>query len=229
MINNIINKLVGIDCEANNLVKFIKSIDIPPNNKILDVGCGFGKKIELLKSHGLNVIGIDVNPIIVRINTESGIKCITVDAFNDTTDMFDVILMSHIIEHFLPDELLKFMDNYLNRLNVGGYLIIATPLFSPYFYEDFDHVKPYHPAGISSVFGNNNSQVQYYSQNKIELVNIWFRKGPFKLIFVSGLYVKKTIRVSIIINTLLALLFRLSFGFVGRTDGWMGLYKKVSL
>ncbi len=149
--------------------------------------------------------------------------------FNKTNDLYDVLLMSHIIEHFNPEDLLKFMDNYLERLKKGGYLIIATPLFTHYFYIDFDHVKPYYPTGINMVFGNNDDQVQYYSNNKLELVDIWFRRGPFRLFFYRGIYLKSYNQLPVILEMLLTLLFRMSFGLIGRTTGWMGLYKKTTL
>jgi predicted SAM-dependent methyltransferase len=60
--------------------------------------------------------------------------------------------MSHVIEHFSPKDLIPFLDDYLDRLKVGGRLVIAIPLLTPYFYDDFDHVKPYHPMGILMVF-----------------------------------------------------------------------------
>ena len=55
--------------------------------------------------------------------------------------------MSHVIEHFAPSDLLVFMDGYIDLLRPGGHLIIATPLMSPYFYDDFDHIKPLSTSG----------------------------------------------------------------------------------
>jgi len=225
----IANKIQDISNEDTELIKIFHSLKLSKNDKILDIGCGFGTKIKLLRTHGLNAIGVDVNQSIISSNLESGIDCLLVDEFNLTNDLYDVLLMAHIIEHFKPDDLVKFMDNYLDRLKTGGYLVIATPLLSPYFYEDFDHVKPYHPTGVEMVFGNNDSQVQYYSKNKLKLMNILYRKGPFKIIHYSGLYVRNNYsRLLIAINVILAFLYRISFGLIGRTDGWVGLYKKVS-
>lgn len=228
ILKKIINSIQDIRNEEKNLLKFISFLKLSPEQKILDIGCGYGRNLKLLYSHRFNVLGVDVNQDIVKANLDAGLKCMTVQEFEKTNNMYDVLLMSHIIEHFQSNELIKFIDTYLDRLKVGGYLIIATPLYSPYFYEDFDHVKPYHPTGINMVFGNNSAQVQYYSKNKIELLDIWFRKGPFKLNFSPGLYVRKYSRIPMIINLMFAILFRLSFGLIARTDGWMGFYRKVS-
>jgi len=78
------------------------------------------------------------------------------------------------------------------------------------------------------VFGGKNDQVQYYSRNKIELIDIWFRRGPFTIKYFPGFYVSKDYsRFPVILNYLLALFFKMSFGVLGRTNGWMGLYRKV--
>ena len=221
-----IDEITSIRNEENNLSKFMRSLDLPPDHKILDVGCGVGAKLELLQSQGFRVTGVDINQAMVAANVAKGLPCLSVDAFNATADCYDVLLMSHVVEHFQPDVLLKFMNNYLDRLKTGGYLIITTPLASSSFFEDFDHVRPYHPNGIKMVFGDNGAQVQYYGQHKIELFDIWFRRGPFKLYFARGLYFKKYSSLPVKLNILSAILFRLSLGVIGRTDGWMGLYKK---
>ena len=223
-----ISSLAEIRNEENNLLKFMRSLNLSPGHKILDIGCGFGAKLELLRSHGYNVIGVDANQEVIMMNLQSGMNCMSVNDFHQTKDMYDVLLMSHIIEHFQPDALLMFMDSYLDRLRTGGHLIITTPLSSPYFFEDFDHVKPYHPTGINMVFCNKQSQVQYYSRNNLEIIDLWFRRGPFKLIFRRSLFVNKNQRVPIVFNSFLAIVFRFSFGVFGRTDGWMGLYKKTT-
>ena len=49
--------------------------------------------------------------------------------------------------------LLKYAE-----LEIGGQLIVATPLMSDSFYEDFDHIKPYSASSILSVFGGSNTQ-----------------------------------------------------------------------
>lgn len=226
IIKQIRTSITTIRNEEKRLLKFISFLDLKPGQKILDIGCGYGRYLTLLGLNGFEVVGIDLNKDIVDANVKAGLKCIHESEFNKTHDLYDVLLMSHVIEHFNPESLLKFMDTYLNRLKKGGYLIIATPLFTPYFYIDFDHVKPYYPTGINMVLGNKNDQVQYYSKNKIELVDIWFRRGPFRLFFFRSLYVKSFNKIPFILDMLLILLFRLTFGLMGRTTGWMGLYKK---
>lgn len=222
----IIRAALSDDSETKALARFVRKCGLSPQQKTLDVGCGYGRNLVLMRDLGIDVQGVEANREIVRANRDAGLPCLTVEEFENSTEQYDLILMSHIIEHFQPDDLLKFVDTYLDRLNLGGYLIVLTPLYSKYFYKDFDHIKPYHPTGFSMVFGTGNAQVQYYSRNKLELVDIWFRKGPFKRIYARDLYLSKSAPFSTFINILLAILFKASFGLFGQLDGWMGKYKK---
>src|SRR6266513_3193273 len=129
--------------------------------RVLDVGCGYGRLLALLQAAGLEPTGVDLNPEIVAANRKAGLSCISTDEFESSNDRYDVMLMAHVIEHFDPAGLLRFMDRYLDRLIPGGRLVIATPLMSDYFYDDFDHIRPYQPSGIQMVFGEGTPQVQY--------------------------------------------------------------------
>lgn len=212
--------------EERTIVKFVKSLNLRSNYKILDVGCGYGRILKLLKENNIYATGIDINKNIVEHNINSGLNCMNLNDFNNSDDLYDLIIMSHIIEHFQPSDLLEFMESYLDRLKLGGSLIIATPLESPIFYCDFDHVKPYYPWGIERVFGDRTTQLQYHSRNKLELINIWFRKGPFKLLKNKTLYMDKERSLVAFINRILNSFFVLSFGIIGLKNGWVGLYKK---
>lgn len=196
--------------------------------RVLDVGCGYGKKLIALEQAGYDVLGVDVNPKIVEANQKQGLTCITVESFLQQQEQFDIILMSHIIEHFNPSDLKDFMDGYLDRLKVGGYLIIATPLLTENFYNDFDHIKPYSPSAIMMVFGKTDSQVQYYSRNQLTLTDIKFRRRHYRFTFVRGKYVRsittKFYQVAEFISTMLCLM---SFGWFGKKDGWVGVFRKI--
>jgi SAM-dependent methyltransferase len=237
--NNIFNKIktkfystLNYDYELSKLIDLFDKYSPQEKKqyKVLDVGCGYGKKLKALHEEGYNVLGIDANPKLVQANRANGLKCLTLEEFSQNSEQFDLILMSHLIEHFNPDDLKNFIDSYLDKLKIGGYLIIATPLITSYFYDDFDHIKPYSPHGIMMVFGDNyySDQVQYYSRNKLELQDIWFRKRHYRTQFFKGKYIKdKSTFFLQLIDFCSILLFRSSLGIVGKTDGWIGIFQKV--
>jgi len=196
--------------------------------RVLDVGCGYGRKMMGITSAGYEVLGVDVNPQLVEANKKQGLDCITVENFSQNTDQFDIILMSHIIEHFHPSDLKDFMDAYLDKLKLGGYLIIATPLLTKSFYDDFDHIKPYSPLAIIMVFGKAATQVQYYSRNKLSLTDLKFRRRQYRLTFGRGKYVRSwTTKFYQVVDFVSTLLCLTSGGWLGIKDGWVGIFRKI--
>jgi SAM-dependent methyltransferase len=225
--HKIINKLHELQTEERTLAHFLAKVPRHAGMRILDVGCGYGRNIKFLSRLGYNIVGVEANREIVKANKENGLTCLSVEEFEKSAERYDGILMFHVIEHFHPDDLLPFLDHYLERLKPGGFLIIMTPLQSPYFYDDFDHIKPYSPVGIHMVFGGDNAQVQYYAKNKIELMDIWFRRSPLRIPYYKGRFLGGQYHIRLM-NVIFMLLFRATFHLLGRCDGWMGLYRKKS-
>ena len=85
---------------------------------ILDVGCGYGRKASALNAAGFNnVLGVDTNETLIGVAKKSGVKCVHYNEL-DRSKKYDVILMSHIIEHFETGDLVPFIDSYLDVLKV---------------------------------------------------------------------------------------------------------------
>jgi SAM-dependent methyltransferase len=216
-----------LDGEADQILRLLKSAGVNPDSRVLDVGCGFGRYLKLLTASGLNMAGVEINPDIAAANRKAGLVCWTAEEFKLSTDQFDAILMSHVIEHFSPVDLLAFMDGYLDRLKPGGKLIVATPLMSDYFYDDFDHIRPYQPTGILMVFGERAAQVQYYARNRLALCDIWFRRTPLHLSHSRLRYVRSPWRFALFaLDFIAALAFLVSLRMIGETNGWVGVFEK---
>jgi len=215
------------DGESDKLLSLMQAAGAAAGARILDVGCGFGRNMRSLVAAGLIVTGVEVNPDIVAANRSDGLDCLSVDEFERTTGKYDVILMAHVIEHFAPADLLVFMDGYLDRLRPGGRLVIATPLMSNYFYDDFDHVKPYQPAGILMVFGSN-AQVQYYSRNKLALRDLIYRRSPLRISHARSRFIRSPWRFALMASDVVSgAAFLASRRLIGKTDGWIGVFEKL--
>lgn len=201
------------------------------NASILDVGCGYGDKIKALNSLGFeNVTGVELNPVLVDSAKQAGHKVLSVDEFNmeEASEKYDVLLMSHIIEHFQYSDLIDFMESYLGCLKPGGILVIATPVMNPDFYDDFDHVKPYTHTGILSIFGGKATQVQYHSSYVIELIDLTYLRLAHQLKYYRTIQMRTGLyRIPRIINQLLHLVYRLSFRMIGHPKAWIGLFRKA--
>ena len=215
------------DGESATLLALMQDVRVTVGNHILDVGCGYGRNLRPLVAAGLSATGVEINPDIVAANRRDGLDCLSVDEFRQSTNNYDAILMAHVIEHFAPADLLVFMDGYLDRLRPGGRLVIATPLMSHYFYDDFDHVKPYQPAGIQMVFGKG-AQVQYYSRNKLELLDLRYRRSPLRLSHARSRFIRSPLRFVLMATDLVSgAAYWVSGGLIGRVDGWIGVFEKV--
>jgi SAM-dependent methyltransferase len=228
-IQSIVAWVMSCDGETDKLLAMLRR-HCDQNSRILDVGCGYGRNLRALRDAGFsNITGVEKNQKIVEFVRQDGYICFGLEDFAQSSESFDVILMSHVIEHFSPEDLLIFMDAYLDRLVPKGRLLIATPLLGDCFYDDFDHVKPYLPTGILHVFGQSAAQVQFYSRNRLELCDLWFRRGYHKFVNYRSAYLKTPMTLPLqVLNLLSALFFRASFGRVGKVDGWIGIFKKFN-
>ncbi|MBI3529707.1 MAG: class I SAM-dependent methyltransferase [Betaproteobacteria bacterium] len=216
-----------LDGEARHIIRLLRTTGTDAGVRVLDVGCGYGRMLRLMISSGWDAAGVEINPEIVEANRKAGLRCWTAEEFKQSTEQFDVILMAHVIEHFSPADLLAFMDSYLDRLKPGGRLIVATPLMSDYFYDDFDHVKPYQPTGILMVFGDGAAQVQYYARNRLALRDIWFRRSPLRISHSRSRYVRSPWRFALIaLDFIAAVAYLVSARSIGKTNGWVGVFEK---
>jgi SAM-dependent methyltransferase len=216
--------MIGANKEKRILSKILKLINLPIDAKIIDVGCGYGRILRFLKENGYNPIGVDVNEDIIKINNQNGLKTISVSDLKKKKN-YDLIIISHVIEHLPPNELLNFLDFYLDFLKNDGYLIILSPVFTKQFYVDFDHIKPYSPLGINSIF-NIKKQVQYYSRNKIFNKEVFYCKVPYNHRLLSYELQTKGVVMQGVIDIFLLIIYILSFTFIKKTVSWIALYIK---
>lgn len=95
--------------------------------KLLEVGCGSGDTLKLAANMGWDVQGLDVDPKAVANARGKGLTVhlgqLTDQQFVD--ESFDLVLMSHVIEHVHdPVSLVKGCRRVLRK---GGLLVVFTP------------------------------------------------------------------------------------------------------
>ncbi|OHE10575.1 MAG: hypothetical protein A2513_06870 [Sulfurimonas sp. RIFOXYD12_FULL_33_39] len=124
--------------------------------KVLDVGCGRGEWLELLKENDyINLKGVDLNRIMIENSKKLGLDVLESDAIdylsNQEDDSLSVITGFHIIEHLSFEVLMKLFQESYRVLQKGGMVIFETPnpeniavgAFS--FYTDPTHKNPLVP------------------------------------------------------------------------------------
>lgn len=119
---------------------------------VLDLGCGRGEWIELLREHGFEASGVDRNERMVDDCRSAGLQVAQSDvlpylrALPDTS--LGAVTSFHMIEHLPFDATLALVDESLRVLRSGGILMLETPnpqniLVGSYsFHFDPSHLKP---------------------------------------------------------------------------------------
>ena len=121
----------------------------------LDLGCGRGEWLHLLKNLGILGIGLDCNPLAVAhcqdkgINVKFGEANAGLQEIDD--ESLDLITAFHLIEHLSVDNFYGLLIEIVRVLKPGGQVFLETPnpaniLVSSYdFYRDPSHQQPVHP------------------------------------------------------------------------------------
>ena len=122
---------------------------------ILDVGCGRGEWLELLREHQLHGSGIDLNRVVLSICRERGLPVMEADAVEHLRSLPEASLGAvtafHVLEHLALPQLLELLDAARRALKPGGVAIFETPnpnnvfVSSRYFYLDPTHRHPIPP------------------------------------------------------------------------------------
>ena len=117
----------------------------------LDVGCGRGEFLMLLKNAGLTAKGIDINAVEHQRLADQGLDVQLVDANTFLNRIEDNSLIGisafQTVEHFSDEYLKAFLILAYQKIAAGGVILIET--VNPQcraalanFYNDPSHVKP---------------------------------------------------------------------------------------
>ena len=125
------------------------------SGSVLDIGCGRGEFLELLKEAGIPAQGAELNPEMVQVAQQKGVEVIQGDGLEYLRKLPDRnlggIFLSQVIEHLGPENLRELVRTAFLKLAPGGVLLAETvnpqclTTFSGAFYVDLSHHNPIHP------------------------------------------------------------------------------------
>ncbi len=123
---------------------------------VLDLGCGRGEWLELLRDEGLAARGVDLNDVFLTQCRTRGLDVIQSDALAYLRELPDAslgaITSMHLVEHLPMTDLINLLDESARVLRPGGVIALETPnpenllVGSHYFYTDPTHRNPLPPA-----------------------------------------------------------------------------------
>jgi O-antigen chain-terminating methyltransferase len=122
---------------------------------VVDLGCGRGELLELLREHGIGARGVDANPEMVQICRDRGFQVEAADALSYLGAQADHslggIVAIQVVEHFEPGYLARLLETAFHKLRPQAPLVLETinPACWMAFFEtyvrDLTHARPLHP------------------------------------------------------------------------------------
>ncbi|KUG21234.1 hypothetical protein ASZ90_009016 [hydrocarbon metagenome] len=131
-------------------------------SNVLDIGCGRGEFLELMRDEGIGARGVDLDETMVEFCRSRGLEVELNDAVSYLEQIedesLDGVFIDQVVEHLEPAYLVRLLELCYRKLKYGFYLIAETvnPLsFASLanFYIDMTHVRPVHPATLKFLFG----------------------------------------------------------------------------
>jgi SAM-dependent methyltransferase len=123
---------------------------------VVDLGCGRGEWLALLRTAGVVARGVDANPAFVAAGRARGLDMELGDALGYLEalppDSIDMVTAFHVIEHLATEDLLALLEAARGALRPGGCLLLETPnptnlvMAACDFYNDPTHRSPLPPA-----------------------------------------------------------------------------------
>jgi SAM-dependent methyltransferase len=156
---------------------------------VLDVGCGRGEFLELLKARGVGARGVELNHAMVEASRARGLEVAKGDALSHVASLADAslggIFAAQVVEHLAPEYLARLLETAAHKLRPGGLLVLETinPACWLAFFEsylrDLTHVRPLHPETLQylvRVSGLHDVRIEYTSPvaeaAKLDLVRL---------------------------------------------------------
>lgn len=125
---------------------------------VLDIGCGRGEFLDLLRAQGIGARGLDLNPEMVEVCRARGLDARHGDARTYLRGLADAslggVIAVQVIEHLEPAYLAEVLALAFDKLRPGGTLVLETinpacwVAFFESFVRDLTHQKPIHPETL---------------------------------------------------------------------------------
>ena len=136
--------------------------DLPAGSAVLDLGCGRGEALALLREWGFAGRGVDSSARMVELCQGRGLQAEVGDLFAVLAAVEEGslggVVSFHVIEHLPADALDRLVRLAWRALRPGGVLILETPnplsvvVAARNFWLDPTHVRPVHPESLKLMY-----------------------------------------------------------------------------
>lgn len=116
-------------------------------SKVLDIGCASGWFYYDWKHKDIDFYGVDYNEDLVKFCVDQWLNVQQCDLSTDSLpfedNSFDFVYCSHVLEHILTNEQIRFFAEVSRVLKPWGYFVLFTPTpYNRYFWDDPTHQRP---------------------------------------------------------------------------------------
>ncbi|MCI0412721.1 class I SAM-dependent methyltransferase [bacterium] len=125
---------------------------------ILDLGCGRGEFLQLMKESGKNAYGVDISEYEVERLRSAGLNATAEDIFEHVQKLelesTGAVFCAQVVEHLPPETVHNLLSCLHRVMKKGAPLVMETvnPLsvfgFHHLFFKDPTHVFPVHPETL---------------------------------------------------------------------------------
>jgi SAM-dependent methyltransferase len=139
----------GIFREAAGHLDASRAGSVTP--RLLDVGCGYGGFVSLMRNRGWDAEGVDPSPVTVAAASAKGIPVHlgTLDGFYRTGASYRAVTMFYVLEHLFDP--MSALRKVYGLLEPGGVVLVRVPdttpvvrLLSPFGLGDALYDPPFH-------------------------------------------------------------------------------------
>jgi O-antigen chain-terminating methyltransferase len=116
---------------------------------VLDLGCGRGELLALLREAGVEARGVDANVDMVAFARGEGLDVEQADLLEAIARANDVgaVTALQVVEHLPPSTLVRFLGLAHAALRSGGLLVLetinpVTPAALRHYFADLTHAQP---------------------------------------------------------------------------------------
>jgi len=139
--------------------KYVRFFDTKKN--VLDIGCGRGEFLNLMKKNRIGCLGIDNNREMIKECKKQKLPVKKIDLFeyllNCPNKYHDGIISLQVVEHLTSRRVQNFVKLCWDKVKSGSYVVVETvnPLCLQalaHFWADLTHEKPLVPYALQHVF-----------------------------------------------------------------------------
>jgi ubiquinone/menaquinone biosynthesis C-methylase UbiE len=157
----------------NELVELIPFFKKHQVRKILDVGCGMGRHLLLLKNSGFDVYGCDISEKAIisctKIIGKRKVKKCDMSKLGFEDKTFDLVISTSVIQHAIMSKVKKTIKEFLRVLKDKGLIFIITLSTEDFSYKTGKEIAPYTKINTNQLDG----KVPHYYFTKQKLLDVF--------------------------------------------------------